>query len=68
MPLKILIGALAVFVFGWSPILIYAAFGPPDGNPIGLGLLAWMSTPVALILVTTSGIAAVLGRRTDRRA
>jgi len=26
-------------VLSVAPIMLYASFGPPDGNPIGLGLL-----------------------------
>jgi hypothetical protein len=30
-----------------GPLLLYIAFGPADGNPIGLGLLAMLGVPVA---------------------
>ena len=29
-----------------APIMLYAAFGPDDGNPVGLGLLMVFGTPV----------------------
>ncbi|HEX5830648.1 MAG TPA: hypothetical protein VFY16_06690 [Gemmatimonadaceae bacterium] len=32
-----------------SPLLLYIAFGPADGNPIGLGLLAVVAVPAAVI-------------------
>lgn len=60
--------ALAVLVLGWSPILLYTAFGPPDRNPIGLGLFAWASIPFSLILAVLAGITFLLGSRPDRRA
>lgn len=63
MAMRILLGAVAVLYLGWSPIVIYAAFGPPNGNPIGLGILAWMSTPVALVLLIMSAVIAFLRDR-----
>ncbi len=42
--------ALIVFVAGWLPLLAYTLFGPADGNPIGLGLLAWATTALAIVL------------------
>jgi hypothetical protein len=29
------------------PLLLYVWFGPKDGNPIGLGLLAFVTPPFA---------------------
>ena len=29
-----------------APIMLYAAFGPEDGNPVGLGLLMVFGSPV----------------------
>lgn len=52
MGLKVLLGSLALGILGASPLLLYIAFGPRDGNPIGLGLLA-----VAAILVGGLGAA-----------
>ncbi len=40
--------SLAIGAAGILPLLLYAAFGPKDGNPIGLGLLAAVAVPVAL--------------------
>ena len=38
----------AVFGFtGVLPLLLYVAFGPADGNPIGLGLLALAAMAIA---------------------
>lgn len=42
--------AAVVFVLGWLPLLLVIGFGEPDANPIGLGLLAWLSTIAALLL------------------
>ena len=45
-----------------APIMLYAALGPEDGNPIGLGLLMVFGAPVfggtTLIGVTIWAIAA----------
>jgi len=46
---KILLGSAAFGVVGVGPLLLYIAFGPADGNPIGLGLLAMVALPVAAI-------------------
>jgi len=37
-------------VVGVGPLLLYIAFGPADGNPIGLGLLAVATVPVAVVI------------------
>lgn len=47
--LKILLGSLAVGAVGVGPLLLYIAFGPADGNPIGLGLLAVVAAPTCAI-------------------
>lgn len=47
--MMLLVG-LAVLVFGAGPLLLYITFGPADGNPIGLGLLAMVAVPVGGIL------------------
>lgn len=41
--------SMAIGAAGILPLLLYAAFGPKDGNPIGLGLLAVVAVPVALV-------------------
>jgi hypothetical protein len=52
--LKIVIWSLVFGVAGVAPIYLYMAFGPKDGNPIGLGLLAVFALPVG-------GIGVVVG-------
>lgn len=46
---RILIASFLFGVLGVSPLLLYIAFGPKDGNPIGLGLLAVAAVPIAAI-------------------
>lgn len=45
----ILISSFLLGVAGVAPLLLYIAFGPSDGNPIGLGLLAVFAVPVSAI-------------------
>ncbi len=42
---------LLILAAGVIPLLLYAAFGPKDGNPIGLGLLFIVATPVGVLMV-----------------
>ena len=44
----IIVRSLMVGLAGMAPLLLYATFGPSDGNPIGLGLLAVAVVPFAL--------------------
>ena len=47
--LRIVAISLALGLIGVLPLLLYIALGPKDGNPIGLGLLAVLTVPVATI-------------------
>lgn len=47
---RLKIGALIVAV-GTVPLLIYGMVGPKDGNPVGLGLLMWLSWLIGGVLV-----------------
>lgn len=49
MGLKILVTAIAVGVLSALPLVLYIIFGPADGNPIGLGLLAVAGVGLAQI-------------------
>ncbi len=60
---KFLLAGLVVPVAGTIPILLYAIFGPANGNPIGLGLLAWMSWMLGLILLLVGVIGYVSRKR-----
>lgn len=42
-------GSVVLGLAGWLPLLLYIEFGPADGNPIGLGLLAMVTAPVAVV-------------------
>jgi hypothetical protein len=44
---KILTISLIAGMIGIAPLLLYVAFGPSDGNPVGLGLLAALAVPIA---------------------
>jgi hypothetical protein len=45
--LRITAVSAALAVVGVAPLLLYIAFGPKNGNPIGLGLLAVATLPFA---------------------
>ena len=45
---RMLLVGVAVLALGVGPLLLYILFGPADGNPIGLGLLAVVAVPVGL--------------------
>lgn len=52
--LRILAWSIAFGAAGILPLQLYIMFGPADGNPIGLGLLAVAAVPIA-------GVGAVFG-------
>ena len=62
---KIALGSLAFGVAGVLPLLLYIAFGPADGNPIGLGLLVAVTVPLAALGVVI-GLVKVLIERFRR--
>jgi hypothetical protein len=47
--LRIIAFSLSVGLAGMLPLLAYTAFGPRDGNPIGLGLLAASAVAIATV-------------------
>ncbi len=56
--LTIMVAGAAIALVGVLPLLLCGEFGPADGNPIGLGLLAVVAVPLggacaAVGLVTT---------------
>jgi hypothetical protein len=63
---KIALGSLALGVAGVLPLLLYIAFGPADGNPIGLGLLMVVAVPLAALGVAI-GLVKMLVERFARR-
>lgn len=42
---------LLILAAGIVPLLLYMAFGPKDGNPIGLGLLFIIATPIGVLTI-----------------
>jgi len=58
---KLFWAGLIVVAVSLAPLLLYIAFGPADGNPIGLGLLMFFGVPAGAILAF---IGFALGRRT----
>ena len=47
--LRVMIASVVLGALFCVPLLLYIAFGPEDGNPIGLGLLAVMGLPGAVL-------------------
>ena len=64
---KIVAASLAVGAAGLAPLALYIACGPAHGNPIGLGLLAALAVPVALVGVFV-GLVKTLVQIVGRRA
>lgn len=54
--------SLKLGIVGIAPLLLYIEFGPKDGNPIGLGLLAALTVPVAVTGVFVGILKTVLER------
>lgn len=50
----------AIGFAGTLPLLLYIAFGPAKGNPIGLGLLAVVAVPIAGVGIAVGAIAALV--------
>jgi hypothetical protein len=66
--LRIIKASAAFGVAGVLPLLLYIAFGPADGNPIGLGLLAVAAVPVAAVGIAVGAVKLLverLGARAD---
>jgi hypothetical protein len=63
----IVIASLAIGLCGVGPLLLYVLFGPADGNPIGLGLLAVVALPIAGVALAVglikTAVELLLGRR-----
>lgn len=52
--------SLLLALAGCLPLLLYATFGPDDGNPIGLGLLAMAVIPFAGVGLAVGAIKMVV--------
>lgn len=59
---------LVILFVSWVPLIVAGALG--SDNPIGLGLLAWGGSAVAIVVLGVGVIAAVVrvlfGGRSDR--
>lgn len=65
--LRIVAVSLGLGLGGVLPLLAYVALGPADGNPIGLGLLAVVSVPIATIGVLVGLVVLVVELLRERR-
>ncbi len=50
-----------------TPLLLYIAFGPEDGNPVGLGLLMVFGTPVFGTTAVLGGTIWLIGKCRGRK-
>lgn len=56
------LAAGAVIVgLGYLPLQFYILFGPADGNPIGLGLLAVVAVPLGVLVVAIGLLKLLVG-------
>lgn len=65
---RILGGSAVLGTAGVLPLLLYVWLGPADGNPVGLGLLAVASAPLAacgMLLGAVKLLAARFRRRDE---
>lgn len=63
---RIMVVGLCLGFLCWLPLLLYIVFGPRDGNPIGLGLLAMLGMPIAIIGASIGVIVHVFESRSRR--
>ncbi|HEX5032768.1 MAG TPA: hypothetical protein VFX78_15085, partial [Candidatus Eisenbacteria bacterium] len=47
---RFLIAGIVIAAVGYLPLQLYILFGPRDGNPIGLGLLAIFAIPAGAVV------------------
>jgi hypothetical protein len=63
---RLLIAGVVIAAVGYLPLQLYIAFGPRDGNPIGLGLLALVAVPAGLLVCAIGlvklAVGLILGR------
>lgn len=64
---RLTIISVILLVLCVAPIMLYSAFGPADGNPIGLGLLMFFGWPVFTGLAVIGGLIWIAGNIKERR-
>jgi hypothetical protein len=63
---QIVVWSLVLGLVSYLPLQLYIWFGPKDGNPIGLGLLAVFGLPISVLGMAT-GLIKVLVHYFKRR-
>jgi len=61
------VAGLVIAAAGYLPLQLYIVFGPRDGNPIGLGLLAVIAIPLGLAVCAVGLIKLVVGHFVGRK-
>lgn len=64
---RFLISGVVIAGVGYLPLQLYIVFGPRDGNPIGLGLLAIIAVPAGLMVFTIGLIKLAVGYFQNRK-
>jgi hypothetical protein len=64
---KIMKASALLGLVGVAPLLLYLLLGPKDGNPIGLGLLAFFTLPLAIVGLAVGAVSAVVQRLHARK-
>jgi hypothetical protein len=57
---RIMKASLLLGCVGVAPLLLYLLLGPKDGNPIGLGPLAFFTLPVAIVGLVVGAVSALV--------
>ena len=56
-----LVAGAVIAGLGYLPLQLYILFGPADGNPIGLGLLAVVAVPLGALVVAIGLLKLLVG-------
>jgi Na+/melibiose symporter-like transporter len=63
---RLLIVSVLMLILCVSPIMLYAVFGPADGNPVGLGLLMYFGGAVFTGLSVVGAVLWIVGAIKER--
>lgn len=56
-----------ILVVGTLPLLLYLMMGPKEGNPVGLGILMWLSWLIGGVQLVRGTIGVVVAYLRDKR-
>ncbi|HEX5132863.1 MAG TPA: hypothetical protein VFX92_10280, partial [Candidatus Krumholzibacteria bacterium] len=58
---------IVIAAVGYLPLQLYILFGPRDGNPIGLGLLAIFAIPAGAVVTGVGLVKLVVSHFLNRK-